>query len=175
MLGVCSLEVLVLTYLPAPSHTSRFSPLITWAVTWKTASVCYIVITGSDGLDWSVSMAHIIARQEAAGCVSNDAEPPCPLRDSDSPADSAGLDRQKMLSFAPCGTIRANSIKIPSKEERWNCVMVVGELNLVMILSRGKWSCSANIMINSLQSTRFSFLHPLTISFPSTHMHILLP
>lgn len=91
------------------------------------------------------------------------------------PADSAGLDRQKMLSFAPCGTIRANSIKIPSKEERWNCVMVVGELNLVMILSRGKWSRSANIMINSLQSTRFSFLHPLAISFPSTHMHILLP
>lgn len=76
------------------------------------------------------------------------------------PADSMSPDRQKMLSFAPCVTSRANSIKIPSKEERWNCVMVVGALNLVMILSRGKWSCSANIMINSLQSTRCSFLQP---------------
>lgn len=77
-------------------------------------------------------------------------------------AHSMSSDRQKMLSFTPCVTIRANSIKIPSEEERWNCVMVVGALNLVMILSRGKWSCRAYIMINSLQSTRCSFLHPPT-------------
>lgn len=132
------------TYTP-PSHTSRFNPLITRALTRKSASVCFTVATGSDGLDWSVSMTHIVAKQEAAGCVSNDAEPPRPLCWGEGgaclpspPADSAGLDRQKMLSFAPCGTIRTNSIKIPSEEERRNCVMVVGELNLVMILSRGK-------------------------------------
>lgn len=71
--------------------------------------------------------------------------------------DSMRPGRQKMLSFAACVTSRANSIKIPSEEERWNCVMVVGALNLVMILSRGKWSCGANIMINSWRSQRYLF------------------
>lgn len=69
-------------------------------------------------------------------------------------------DRQKMLSFAPCVTSRANSIKIPSKEERWNCVMVVAALNLVMILSRGKWSCKCE------HYDKFLTKHKILISPP---------
>lgn len=78
------------------------------------------------------------------------------------PVDLMRLDRQKMLSFSPCVTTRANSITLPYKEEGWNCVMAVGALNLVMILSRGKWSHSLDTKINSFQSTRCSWPHPLT-------------
>lgn len=88
--------------------------------------MCITVVTSSDGLDWSVSMARTVAEQEAAGCIWNKAEPPRPVcvggayikvsaLASPQPQQSAGPDRQKMLSFPPCGTIRANSIKIPSK------------------------------------------------------------
>lgn len=64
------------TFTP-PSHTSHFHwPLITRALMRKSASVSITAVTSSDGLDWSVSMARIVAEQEAAGCIRNEAELP---------------------------------------------------------------------------------------------------
>lgn len=64
------------TFTP-PSHTSHFHwPLITRALMRKSASVSITAVTSSDGLDWSVSMARIVAEQEAVGCIRYEAEPP---------------------------------------------------------------------------------------------------
>lgn len=185
LVEVGSLEVLILTHLP-PKHTSCLhcpsAYMGTYMEEWLW--VCNTVELAQRG--WASDFhgmyycwtrrhgatARERPRRKHIGMNQNhlvlffmaflkpSALPPHPPPPPHPPADSMSPDRQKMLSFAPCVTSRANSIKIPSKEERWNCVMVVGALNLVMILSRGKWSCSANIMINSLQSTRCSFLHP---------------
>lgn len=187
--GVCPLEELIRTYL-ASNHTSCFCcPQLTWALAWKTGSVwgtqeecrsapvdqaadpddtycCWTRRYGAEEKETEeiTGMHHLVLVSFSVACFEASALL------SLIPADSMRLDRQKMLSFTPCVTSQANSIKFPSKEERWNCVMVVGALNLVMILSRGKWSRSLNIMINSLQSTRHLNLPPPLLAYK-----ILLP
>lgn len=140
LVEVCSLEVLMLTHLP-PNHTSRLHfPQLTWACTVHGRMLLCVKYNRAQLPQiGQASDFHVMycrrRRSKAAGrkrgtpkkAYWNEPKPPyslcmaclkvsaLPL--SSPPAHSMSPDRQKMLSFTPCVTSQANSIKIPSKEE----------------------------------------------------------